>query len=129
MTTATASKPVATDHGVPVGAIFYSSWGYDQTNIDFFEVVGVTKSSVKVRHVQNHRVGTNGYTDEVVPATGEHRFQTWTGRQEEGGESKIQTRRVKDGYSGTPTINVEPGGFAWLWDGIPSRETNSAFGH
>jgi hypothetical protein len=29
---------------VKIGDIFYESWGYDQTNIDFLKVVGFTKS-------------------------------------------------------------------------------------
>lgn len=38
--------------GVKVGDIFYASWGYDQTNVDFFQVVAlVGKTSVRVRGV------------------------------------------------------------------------------
>lgn len=38
--------------GVKVGDIFTLSWGYDQTNLDFFQVVAlVGKSSVRVRPV------------------------------------------------------------------------------
>lgn len=34
-----------------VGAIFYTSWGYDQTNVEFFEVVRETAASVWVREI------------------------------------------------------------------------------
>ena len=38
---------------VKVGDIFSASWGYDQTNVDFFQVVElVGKSSVRIRQVQ-----------------------------------------------------------------------------
>ena len=38
--------------GVKVGDLFYSSWGYEQTNVDFFQVVAlVGESSVRVREV------------------------------------------------------------------------------
>lgn len=38
--------------GVKVGDLFHSSWGYDQTNNDFFQVVAlVGDSSVRVREV------------------------------------------------------------------------------
>lgn len=38
--------------GVKVGDIFHSSWGYDQTNNDFFQVIAlVGESSVRVREV------------------------------------------------------------------------------
>ena len=39
--------------GVKVGDLFYISWGWEQTNIDFFQVVSVSgKSTVRVRAVQ-----------------------------------------------------------------------------
>lgn len=45
------SEPV-NDYGVKVGDMFYSSWGYEQTNVDFFQVVElVGKTSVRVREV------------------------------------------------------------------------------
>lgn len=38
--------------GVKVGDLFYASWGYEQTNVDFFQVVElVGESSVRVREV------------------------------------------------------------------------------
>jgi hypothetical protein len=33
---------------VRIGQLYSYSWGYDQTNIDFYMVVDITKSSVKV---------------------------------------------------------------------------------
>lgn len=39
--------------GIKVGDLFAASWGYDQTNVDFFQVVAlVGKNSVRVRQVQ-----------------------------------------------------------------------------
>ena len=48
-----AEKPQAVNKfGVQVGDIFHSSWGYEQTNNDFFQVVElVGSSSVRVREV------------------------------------------------------------------------------
>lgn len=38
--------------GVQVGDLFYSSWGWEQTNVDFFQVVAlVGETSVRVREV------------------------------------------------------------------------------
>lgn len=36
---------------VNVGDIFRASWGYDQTNIDYFEVVGVKGQMIEVREI------------------------------------------------------------------------------
>ena len=39
-------------HGVKVGDLFYASWGYEQTNVNFFQVVElVGSSSVRIREV------------------------------------------------------------------------------
>ena len=48
----TEPKQVVNKFGVKVGDLFHSSWGYDQTNNDFFQVVAlVGDSSVRVREV------------------------------------------------------------------------------
>lgn len=45
-----AEKPA---NGVQVGDLFYCSWGYEQTNVDFVQVIALCgKSSVRVRPVQ-----------------------------------------------------------------------------
>jgi len=51
------------------GMFFYSSWGYDQTNIDFLEVVEVspTKKTVLCRMVGKDRVSTGMTSDNVSP--------------------------------------------------------------
>lgn len=39
-------------YGVKLGDLFYSSWGYEQTNVDFFQVIEIVgSSSVRVREV------------------------------------------------------------------------------
>ena len=46
---AKASKAVASaNHGVKVGDVFRSSWGYDQTNIDYYEVIAVTGKTATI---------------------------------------------------------------------------------
>jgi hypothetical protein len=38
-----------------LGSIFYESWGYDQTNIDFYQVVNINKSKITLREVNQDR--------------------------------------------------------------------------
>jgi len=46
------AKPEANRYGVQVGDLFSASWGYDQTNVDFFQVIAlVGTASVRVRQV------------------------------------------------------------------------------
>jgi hypothetical protein len=49
-----AKKQAPTVYALPfkIGDIIYNSWGYDQTNIDFYQVVRCTKSSVFIRPIK-----------------------------------------------------------------------------
>lgn len=53
-------KEVKNKFGVKVGDYFSASWGYDQTNVDFFQVVAlVGESSVRVREVRPQMIEEN----------------------------------------------------------------------
>ena len=60
-------------HPFKVGDIFVNSWGYDQTNIDFYEVVAVTAKSIRLARIAKGSVdGTEGFmTDKVVALPGQ----------------------------------------------------------
>lgn len=48
-------------HGVKVGDLFSSSWGWEQTNVDFFQVVALVGArSVRVREVHPQMVSEAG---------------------------------------------------------------------
>ena len=58
-------------HDCKVGDIFSSSWGYDQTNCDFVQVVSVTDKSVRVREIAQNAEQTgylSGYTKPIKDA-------------------------------------------------------------
>lgn len=53
--------PAVNKYGVKVGDLFHTSWGYDQTNNDFFQVIALCgESSVRVREVYPPLIGTEG---------------------------------------------------------------------
>lgn len=116
------AMPSPADMGVKVGDFFYSSWGYDQTNVDFYEVVGLTPGGVKVQRVRSKSVSVGSGSDKVTPAAGEPY-----------GDEGVVTKRLKD--VGRPAIAVGYGSLkgsdtsAWLWDGTPKHETSSGWGH
>lgn len=57
-----ANKAVnAADH-YRVGDIIYDSWGYEQTNIDWYQVVGVTARKIRVRRIHGTSEQRNGYS-------------------------------------------------------------------
>ncbi|MGD0652262.1 MAG: hypothetical protein ABSA97_14190 [Verrucomicrobiia bacterium] len=68
----------AADH-VKVGDIFEHSWGYDQTNIEYFEVVAVGNKTVKVRQIAAKAVeGTQGFMSQTVrPCPGQFLEKTY----------------------------------------------------
>ena len=57
MSTLVATPPVA------IGDIFMDNWGYDQTNIDYYEVVAVSKTG----RVKLHRIRKNYLGDRYEP--------------------------------------------------------------
>ena len=53
-----------------VGQIFRCSWGYDQTNIDYFEVVARTEKTVTVREIAAKSVETSSMIGQCTPLPG-----------------------------------------------------------
>lgn len=140
-TTATVTVP-----DVLVGALFVCSWGYDQTNVDFYKVLSVTKSgkSAKVQKWSSATASTeHAYGSEhVVPGEGPAMvtvwdegvdFSTmdyWEAQQHKHSEpAPVETKRLKfGGYCGVGfTVNSYSG--AYLWDGNAKYETAAGFGH
>ena len=54
--------------GLEVGAIFYSSWGYEQTNINFYQVVGIKGKNLTIQEIGKKRVSESIASEMVVPA-------------------------------------------------------------
>ena len=69
-----AKKDAISQHEFKIGDCLYQSWGYDQTNIDFFEVVEVLPKSVKIRPISQLMVKDSGgfMCENVTPDYGNH---------------------------------------------------------
>lgn len=58
---------------VEVGTIYRASWGYDQTNIDYYEVVKTTAKSLELRPIAQRRVeATTAMSEVVEPIPGKY---------------------------------------------------------
>lgn len=90
-----------------VGDILYTSWGYDQTNVDFFQIVNIpSKCFVEVRKIK----------------------QAYT-YQDGNSSMSAYTSGVKDSFVGTEvlrrkvdsrnTIKISECESAWIWGGTP----------
>ena len=52
----------AMNHNFKEGMIIYNSWGYDQTNIDFYQVVESKEKSIKLRKIcKSYVEGSEGF--------------------------------------------------------------------
>lgn len=107
-----ADRAARRNHKLTVGSIVVTSWGYDQTNVDAYEVVKVSGSMVTIRRVYVR--GVEG-TDRVRPVPGHFAGETMRRRVTATGESV----KIDDGR-----------GWAHLWDGDQTYyRTPSGFGH
>lgn len=55
-------------HDVKIGDIFRCSWGYDQTNIDFYQVTKVIGAMVEIREICQMSEETMSMQGECVPS-------------------------------------------------------------
>jgi hypothetical protein len=60
-------------HGIKVGDLFQCSWGWDQTNVNHFQVTRTSDSGVWVREIGAASVpGTQGFMSENVKPIKDH---------------------------------------------------------
>lgn len=72
-------------HTLKVGDVLYTSWGYDQTNVEFFEVVGVRSSVVDIRELKQERKESSiGMQGTCMPRRGEYAGESYRGKRPNG---------------------------------------------
>lgn len=102
-------------HGLQVGDVLSASWGYNQTNVNFYEITRVVgKATVELREIQSKVVRETGHALYVVPAKGKWKRGSTT-----------EKKRVST--SGSVKINSSIR--ASKWDGKPMYETSPYAGH
>lgn len=96
---------LAKPHGIEVGHVFQASWGYDQTNVDWYIVTAlVGRRMVEVVKVGGIASATGMDTGTTLPNV-EHRI----------GEP---FRRILTPHNG---LRIDSVRHATLWDGTPAR--------
>lgn len=109
-------EKTGTNSKIKIGDIFSCSWGYEQTNIDFYIVVGLAgKTMVNLQKIGLKYVETGQYSDLVTANPSEI-----TGK-------RILRRKVYDYDS--PGVMISSFQWARLWNGKPESQTNSLYGH
>jgi alkanesulfonate monooxygenase SsuD/methylene tetrahydromethanopterin reductase-like flavin-dependent oxidoreductase (luciferase family) len=69
---AAIAERVAYVHDYTVGEILHTSWGYDQTNVEYFEIVAVKGKFVTLREIAQSRAETNFMQGTCVPLAGKY---------------------------------------------------------
>lgn len=110
-----ATKQVKNYIGVKVGDIFCYSWGYEQSNINYFQVVALKGTKqVVIREIGYEITETTGYESYKVRAV-EGCFLENSQFIEDN--SKGAVKQVKGLKNGTIYMNIDSFGFCSLWDG------------
>lgn len=104
------------NHSLRVGDILVASWGYEQTNVDFFQVTAVTDKTVTFGEIGCKSVSPEGFMSDTVEAVKDN-FK----------DEKRYTRHA-DGKNQVSFAD-HPGGYMLhlhKWDGKP--ESRSWYG-
>jgi len=109
------------NHTLVIGSILSASWGYDQTQVNFFQVVElVGKKSVKIRAIRSRIDSQELGSDYVVPV--KDSFSEWDTFTKDDNAPTL--KRVKEHN----VISVSSYANAYPWDGKGKRETAFGFG-
>lgn len=114
----------AKGRGLEVGDYLYASWGYDQTNVNFYKVVGlVGKTMVEIVPVASAVESSSWGSDNVIPTDHVKDYDVLLGSDYKDG--KPARKVARDG-----SVTLESGYYyASKWDGTPKYETAAGFGH
>lgn len=108
--------------GVKIGDIFCYSWGYEQSNIDYFQVVGLKGTKqVIIKEIAYEVTETTGLDSYKVRACKDKFLKD---SQFIKDNTVGATKQVKGLKNGTIYINIESFGFCSLWDGTDEVMTS-----
>lgn len=121
MTTATIEKVIP-----KVGDILYSSWGYDQTNIEFFKVVKTSEFSVWIQKVGSEVVAITGWAhQDVIPTdSSTYEVKNWDAPGYSTNVYPIKRHKIQQSYSGYG-VSLNSYAAAFLWDGKPKGQSQT----
>jgi|TARA_R110002020_G_scaffold417866_1_gene627120 hypothetical protein len=95
-----------------VGDVLVSSWGYDQTNIDFYQIVKKTKSMVTIQKIGKEYLDTKFASEELVKPV----------------KNAFIGKEIKKKV-GAYGVSLNTYADASLWDGQPQYQTAYGWGH
>lgn len=96
-------------HPLKVGQVLYSTWGYEQTNVDFYKVVRVLPKSVEIQEIGTFKRYSGAMVGTALP-------------DPKGAHGEPFRRRVKPGE----VVSIDGFRRAYPWDGKPRPFTEYA---
>ena len=112
-----AALELAEQPSAKVGDVLYTSGGYNETNVSYYQVVAASGTSATIRKIEKRIFERSQYENAVVPVQG-----AFVG-------PPLKKRVQKATYGGPYKIKISDGTTAYLWDGKPQRETAAGYGH
>ena len=101
--------------GVKVGDIFIFSWGYEQTNVNYFQVVSLKGSKqVIIKEISYEITKITGYESYKVKPIKDGFLENSHFIKD---NTTGATKQVKQLPNGTKYINIESFGWCSLWNG------------
>lgn len=102
-------------HGFQVGDILVASWGYDQTQNDWFQVVALYGKAIGIREIESEVVSRSTGADMRVGLP-----DRFTGPL---------LKKIPQGSGGQAHVKIHNSATAYKWDGKPKYETGWGYGH
>lgn len=101
-------------HGITAGDIFYTSWGYEQTNTEFYQVTRASEASVWLREIARDKTTTGFMCGEVLPRPGE-----FVGEE-------FRRKIIKGRQNGSHVVNINSVAMGWQWNSEPKSVSTYA---
>lgn len=102
-------------HGLQIGDILYASWGYDQTNIDFYQVTKLYGKAIGLREIGSKLISSASGSNNVVANP-----DSFAGPE---------MKKIPQGSEKHVYVRIKNSQTAYKWDGSPVRETSAGWGH
>lgn len=100
-------------HEFEIGTILVSSWGYDQTNIDYYQVTKILgPQMVEIREIGKKYLGSESTQDKVMP-------------DKDHFVGPAMRKKVSPGHY----VRITSFQSASKWDGKPDYQTGAGYGH
>lgn len=89
-------------HSLEVGTVMVCSWGYEQTNVDYYEVIEVRGRNVELRELAKVVTHTGEMTGTCLPLAGEYVGAAFVRRGSASNTVAINTYQTAHVHDGRP---------------------------